>query len=125
MIAISTSRGPSRPLKEWWFVAFGDVVVVEFAYGLDASGEVLRAGASTFGHHHAAIAAVLDSGWLTGPQGGCGLAQGGKQLRAAGSGGVCVSGRRGQDQGAVGQLLLAPSVDPAIERHQQMMAATR
>ena len=45
-------------MSEWWeFVAFGDVVVVEFAFGFDAFGEVFGSGASAFGHHEAAVAA--------------------------------------------------------------------
>jgi hypothetical protein len=37
-------------------VAFGDAVVVEFAFGLDAAGAVYGMGVSAFGHHRAAIA---------------------------------------------------------------------
>jgi hypothetical protein len=35
-----------------------------------------------------------------------------------------VSGRRSQDQRAVGQLALAPAAELAIERFQQMMLPT-
>ena len=111
-------------LERWGFVAFGDVVVVESAFGLDAFGEVFGSGASTFGHHRAAVSGWPQCGFLSGrPQSGAGLTQGWKQQGAAGFGGVGVSGRCRHDQRAVGQLLLTPAADPAIERLQQMVAA--
>ena len=51
------SRGARDPLEGWWFVAFGDVGVVEFAFGVDGLGGGVGAGVSAFGHHHAAVAA--------------------------------------------------------------------
>ena len=44
-----------RRLERWGFVAFGDVVVVESAFGRFGFGGVVRAGVSAFGHHHAAF----------------------------------------------------------------------
>ena len=44
------------PFSEgWWFVAFGDEVVVEAAFGFDVAGSVLGAGAAAFGHGQAAV----------------------------------------------------------------------
>src|SRR5258707_9891121 len=44
--------------SEGWLVTFGDVLVVEFAFGVDASGEVFGAGATAPGHHHSAAVAI-------------------------------------------------------------------
>jgi hypothetical protein len=53
-----SSRALARkPSERRRFVAFGDVVVIEFAFGFDAAGEVLGPGVAAFGHHRAAIAA--------------------------------------------------------------------
>ena len=64
---------------------------------------VLAAGAATFGHHRAALLAVIPR-WV-----GCGCghaadgeAQAGEQQGAARGGDVRVSGRRRQDERAVG-----------------------
>jgi hypothetical protein len=43
--------------EPWGFFAFGDVGVVEGAFGIDAIGAVLFSDAAASGHHHAAIAA--------------------------------------------------------------------
>jgi Allantoicase repeat len=42
-----------------WFVAFGDMVVVEAAFGLDSALPVVRARVSGFGHHRGAIHGVI------------------------------------------------------------------
>jgi hypothetical protein len=47
-------------------VAFGDVVGVEGAFGVDAVGAVLCAGATAGGHHHAAIAGRSIRRWGSG-----------------------------------------------------------
>jgi L-lactate utilization protein LutC len=42
--------------EPWGFVAFGDVGVVEGAFGVDSVGAVLLSSSAASGHHHAAIA---------------------------------------------------------------------
>ena len=41
--------------------------VVESSFGLDGPGGVVGSGVSAFGHHHAAVAIAVWSGWLAGP----------------------------------------------------------
>src|SRR5215204_424620 len=96
------------------FVAFGDIVVVEFAFGLNAPGEVFGSGASAFGHHESALTSWLNCGFVSGsPQGGGRLTQCREQRSTAGFCCVGVSGWRGHDKGAVGQLLIAPATRTA------------
>ncbi len=65
-------------LEGWWFVAFGDVFVVESAFGFDGALAVVLAGASAFGHHRPAPGAGFDDGFLSGwPQFAGRCAQGG------------------------------------------------
>jgi DivIVA domain-containing protein len=97
-------------LERWWFLvsvglgrsgvarALGPLggagIVVLAAFGGDAVGAVLGAGAAAFGHHRGALAAGV--GWWVGvggwdPAGG--QAQAGEQQRAARGGDVGVPGR--------------------------------
>jgi hypothetical protein len=55
-------------------------------------GDVGSAGVPA-GHHRAAAVAVVDGGWVAGPQGGGGFTQAREQVSAAGVGGVGVPGR--------------------------------
>ena len=57
---IGTPLGSDGASKGRWFVAFGDVRVVESAFGCDAALEILGAGAPALGHHHPAITAGND-----------------------------------------------------------------
>ena len=55
---VTRTTGDQRnALERRWFVSFGDVFVVEFAFGLDTAGEGFGPRASAFGHHQPAIAA--------------------------------------------------------------------
>src|SRR6202007_1281803 len=64
------------------------------AFGGDAVGAVLGAGAAAFGHHRGALGAVV-AGWVGfgGRHAADGVAQAGKQQRAARGGDVGVPGR--------------------------------
>ncbi|CAM3006322.1 hypothetical protein MYSI104531_12950 [Mycobacterium simiae] len=90
------------------------------AFDGDAGGAVLGASPTPAGHHGGAVGAVVqrhvDFGGRDGPGG---PAQAGEQQGAARRGHVGATGRGGQDQGAVGQLLFGP----APERFHQMMGA--
>jgi hypothetical protein len=85
--------------------------VVGLAFGGDAGGAIVGAGAAAFGHHGAAIGATVLWGWVGvgGGHAGHWVAQAGEQQGAAGGGDVGVPGRRGQDQRAIGQLLFGPA----------------
>jgi hypothetical protein len=50
-------------LKGWWLVAFGDVGGVECAFGVNAVGAVLLAGAAAGGHHQPAVAGASRCRW--------------------------------------------------------------
>ena len=89
-------------LKGWWFVAFGDVGVVEFAFGGFGFGGVVGAGVAAFGHHGAAVAGGFDDGWFAGHRVAVGSHSCREQVQAAGVGDVGVAGRAGPDDGAVG-----------------------
>jgi transposase len=65
--------------ERWWSVAFGDVLVVEFAFGFDSAGKVFGSGASAPGHHQPAAVAERHGRFLSrSPQGGGGLTRGGE-----------------------------------------------
>jgi hypothetical protein len=100
--ACSPLRLGSGPVRTLGLVAFGDLRVVESAFGGFGFGGVGRAGVSAFGQHHPAIASGLDIGWLAGPQGCRGLAQLREEVLAARIGGVRAAGRAGPDDRAVG-----------------------
>jgi hypothetical protein len=66
--------------ERWGFVSFGDVGVVESAFGLDGAPSVVFSGVAVFGHHRPAVAVWLEGWFLAGPpQGGGRGAQGGEQ----------------------------------------------
>ena len=92
------------------FGSFGDEVVVEFAFGVDAALAVFGTGAAAGGHCEAALGVLpLDgSPWRL----WCGGAQGREQHGAAGVGRVGLSGGCGPDDGAVAVL----DIEPAAER---------
>jgi hypothetical protein len=54
----SKSSVTENAARKGRLVAFGDVGGVEGAFGVDACGAVLLAGAPPLGHHHAAV-----TGW--------------------------------------------------------------
>src|ERR1700761_5683969 len=87
--ACRTTRSSQNPSERWWSVAFGDVLVVEFAFGFDSASKVFGSGASTPGHHHPATVARRHGRFVSGrPQGRGGSTQSWEQLRATGFGGV-------------------------------------
>jgi hypothetical protein len=93
--------------------------VVLSAFGGDALGAVLGSGAAPFGHHRAALAAVVQSGvgfWCGHTAGG--VAQAGEQQCAARRGDIGLPRRRSEDHCAVGQLLITP----APKRFHQVVA---
>jgi hypothetical protein len=47
----------------WWFVAFGDVVVVESAFRPFGFRGVVRAGVSAFGQDHPTLIRRFDGEW--------------------------------------------------------------
>ena len=91
------------------------------AFGGDAVGAVLGAGAAAFGHHGGPLAAVVLR-WVGfgGGHGAHRATQTREQQGAARGGDLGVSGRGFQDQGAVGQLLFTPTPKGF---HQMMQAA--
>ena len=106
--------------SEWRrFVAFGGVGVVECALGFDALGAGFTAGASSFGHHQSAVLGGFDRGGWRRRRG---YRPGREEEAASGFGGVGVAGGRGDDDGAVGQLLIGPSGQECLD---QMVTATR
>src|SRR6476661_5894330 len=101
-----TNRHPISERR--WFVALGDVVVVEAAFGFDASLTVVFAGVVA-ARHHQATASV--DGWRIRrcADGRGGLAQGWKQQPGTGMGRVDLPTGRSPDDGAVGQLSSQPT----------------
>jgi len=95
------SKCRPNPLEGWGFVAFGDVFVVEFAFGFDAAGEVFDAGGFAPRHHQGALVDIDDRVVFGQADLAAGQAQCRKQLRAAGFGGVGVRSVRSRC-GAVG-----------------------
>ena len=94
-------------------------LLVVVAFGGDGVGAVLCAGALAGGHHRGAVAAAVAARGRV----GCGEvagggAQAGEQQGAARGGDVGVPGGQGPDQGAVGELCVAP----APECFEQMMS---
>ena len=98
-----------HPISERrWFVALGDVVVVEAAFGFDASLTVVFAGVLAARHHQAT--ASVDAWRIRRcADGRGGLAQGWKQQPATGMGRVDLPTGRSPDDGAVGQLSSQPT----------------
>ena len=114
------TRAASASLERRWFVAFGDVVVVEAAFGLDASLTVVFAGVLAARHHQGT--ARVDA-WRVRrcADGRGGLAQRWKQQPATGMGRVDLPTGRSPDDGAVGQL----SSQPTPKRLEQVVFSTQ
>jgi hypothetical protein len=89
------------------------------AFGGDAVGAVLFAGAAAFGHHRTALGAVVGRRVGLGCRDGAGgSAQTRKQQRTARGADIGVPRRRGQNQRPIGQLLFSP----AAKGFDQMMS---
>jgi len=113
-----TNRHPISERR--WFVALGDVVVVEAAFGFDASLTVVFAGVLAARHHQAT--ASVDAWRIRRcADGRGGLAQGWKQQPATGMGRVDLPTGRSPDDGAVGQL----SSQPTPKRLEQVVFSTQ
>jgi hypothetical protein len=106
-----------------WRSFFGDEFCSLTAFLVDAVTAVLFAGLFAARHHHRALRRVLANAREL-PHVSCGLRQRGEQHAAVGLGAVGVSGRGGQDDGAVRQLLIGPTARTGVERLDQMMAPT-
>ena len=89
-------------LEGWGFVAFGDVGVVEFAFGFDAFSAVLGSSVLAARHHQPAVGFHGDDRRHVDGRGG--LAQRRKQQPTARMCGVGLRTGRGPDDHAVGQF---------------------
>jgi hypothetical protein len=89
-------------------VAHAGVAILS-AFGGDAVGAVLGAGAAPFGHHRGSVTAILSRrvGFRCRHAAG-GQAQAGKQQRAARCGDISLPRRRFENHCPVGQLLITP-----------------
>jgi hypothetical protein len=106
-------------------LVFGDVVVVESAFGGDGFGSVFGAGSLAARHHRPAlVVCCVDGRRFAVPQFAGGCAQRREVGGAAGSGEVGVPGRRRPEDGAIGQLSVIPAALSAPERLQQVVLPT-